>query len=341
MFSCLSRNDIFYKVKSIVSQEEYDIFMNKNLKNMNLYNLNNDTNITQFMILVSYANKYNMLKNTVVQYIKKYPNKINYSTNNNNTALNFALKYSYDYNLVDIMFKNGCKLYGKEDTYLHTLCCNITKNSINLMPLFVDYINVQSSLFNRTALFHLCTNTSQYVYKMLQFLIDNGANVNMPDCTGTTALHNACKYNLDIKIIEALVNACANINAVTSRGCTPFDMAPIYAYPLFLSMDANISAYGNFKKNALEIAKMPCTYAYELLEEYCCKNIFPNKDPTIIINSMQTLGECVICYDNIADHIIQPCFHIVLCDICNKKNKIYTCPICRGPIKNINKVYFP
>lgn len=50
--------------------------------------------------------------------------------------------------------------------------------------------------------------------------------------------------------------------------------------------------------------------------------------------------ECVVCNDNSPTHVVVPCFHMCLCQDCAPPvEKTGNCPICRGEIKSINKVF--
>lgn len=50
--------------------------------------------------------------------------------------------------------------------------------------------------------------------------------------------------------------------------------------------------------------------------------------------------ECVICLDQVSNHVILDCGHICLCDDCAKSWTQPTCPKCREPVRLIKKIYF-
>ena len=50
------------------------------------------------------------------------------------------------------------------------------------------------------------------------------------------------------------------------------------------------------------------------------------------------VGECVICMDAAATHIVVPCGHQSLCSSCTARYH-GQCPVCRGNIVQIIKVY--
>jgi len=55
--------------------------------------------------------------------------------------------------------------------------------------------------------------------------------------------------------------------------------------------------------------------------------------------------ECVVCLDAEADHVVLDCFHMCMCETCasmlNKESdpKRKICPVCRGPIRDVKKVF--
>ena len=46
---------------------------------------------------------------------------------------------------------------------------------------------------------------------------------------------------------------------------------------------------------------------------------------------------CCICYTNSKDHAIVPCFHMCVCSVCSQR--IRQCPMCRGSIKRIQRIF--
>ncbi len=51
--------------------------------------------------------------------------------------------------------------------------------------------------------------------------------------------------------------------------------------------------------------------------------------------------ECIVCYDNIANHVILDCMHVCLCEDCIQGLPNNQCPQCRGPVKEKRKIYYP
>jgi len=50
--------------------------------------------------------------------------------------------------------------------------------------------------------------------------------------------------------------------------------------------------------------------------------------------------ECVICWNATATHVVVPCGHLCMCPGCVPK-ELESCPVCRGPMAHVMKVYRP
>ena len=50
--------------------------------------------------------------------------------------------------------------------------------------------------------------------------------------------------------------------------------------------------------------------------------------------------ECVICWNATATHVVVPCGHLCMCPDCVPK-ELESCPVCRGPMAHVMKVYRP
>ncbi len=64
-------------------------------------------------------------------------------------------------------------------------------------------------------------------------------------------------------------------------------------------------------------------------------NRIPGEEKATEIDSDRT---CVICLSDIRNHMAFPCKHVITCDVCSKE-RMDTCPICRGIIVTIEKIY--
>lgn len=110
-----------------------------------------------------------------------------------------------------------------------------------------------------TALMKAACNGKKNVVK---FLIENGADVNMKNYIGFTAIHWAFDSE-DLSIIELLVNAGADVNAKDITGGFPLSIAAAKGYydivRLLLSNGANVNERSNSPfggSSALDMAEM-------------------------------------------------------------------------------------
>jgi hypothetical protein len=53
--------------------------------------------------------------------------------------------------------------------------------------------------------------------------------------------------------------------------------------------------------------------------------------------------QCVVCMDAAKDRAVRPCMHVCVCETCARLLMIENaprCPVCRGPIEHIERVFF-
>ena len=70
-------------------------------------------------------------------------------------------------------------------------------------------------------------------------------------------------------------------------------------------------------------------------------NRLPTRPPTD--NSSQNRLSCVICLENEVLYSLQPCSHLGLCHSCavELQARNERCPLCRSPIEQFQRVFFP
>jgi hypothetical protein len=61
--------------------------------------------------------------------------------------------------------------------------------------------------------------------------------------------------------------------------------------------------------------------------------------PAFTLPTSQTLDDCVVCFERAAVIVVQPCLHLVVCEVCEAL--IPECPICRGTKENVLRIYKP
>lgn len=106
---------------------------------------------------------------------------------------------------------------------LHTV-----RDDVNLAKFFVahglDVNKIDAHL--RTPLIEALTVNREANVDVVQYLIDEGANVNYVGWQGTTPLHVACVY-FNLESIRILLEAGADYNVVDGDGKKPFERLPI------------------------------------------------------------------------------------------------------------------
>ena len=56
-------------------------------------------------------------------------------------------------------------------------------------------------------------------------------------------------------------------------------------------------------------------------------------------NSVSTYGECVVCLSERASHAVVPCGHMVTCASCAGEVRLEHCPLCRGTVAQLMRVF--
>jgi hypothetical protein len=68
---------------------------------------------------------------------------------------------------------------------------------------------------------------------------------------------------------------------------------------------------------------------------------YPPRPPPIVplTCANQSLGDkaCCVCTGKEKTHAVAPCFHMCVCSACSLR--INSCPLCRGPIDSIHRIY--
>lgn len=105
--------------------------------------------------------------------------------------------------------------------------------------------------------------------KIAQFLIDQGANVNVSDEKNVTPLHLACQ-NGCLELVKLLVKKNVDVNAKTISGIAPLHIAAGYKHleicKILLSKKANVHATIDAGLNVLDCVDLVCTESTEKAE---------------------------------------------------------------------------
>lgn len=86
----------------------------------------------------------------------------------------------------------------------------------------------------------------------------------------------------------------------------------------------------NDKNTEIEALKEQIANQSDIIGKLCKK--YPKTN-----SSIPEQYKCIACYNEIKAVIYLPCFHIVYCSTCDKKDNSNLCPICRNQIiKKVN-----
>ena len=114
----------------------------------------------------------------------------------------------------------GCKKLSKDNKCLHE-AAEKGKTLLLEVALNKDARNYLAGIGTRTPLLVAC----QYGHKtIVEYLLDNGCEINFRDENKWTPLHWACK-NGHRDIVQLLLSKGADYNAKSANGDTPLDMA--------------------------------------------------------------------------------------------------------------------
>jgi len=131
-------------------------------------------------------------------------------------------RYGCKEDLQEVLFNNPEVINYKNTsgyTPLILACYNGNIEVATLLAKKVDDINVNSD--NGTA---LMASVFKNDFKIAKMLLDLGANANISDPKGNTALHFATRLN-NKEIIKLLMDYGADVNFKDSKGFSPIDYA--------------------------------------------------------------------------------------------------------------------
>uniref|UniRef100_A0ABD2VUD6 Uncharacterized protein n=1 Tax=Trichogramma kaykai TaxID=54128 RepID=A0ABD2VUD6_9HYME len=179
---------------------------------------------------------------------------------NENSPLNLALRYEH-HKVAKLLLRNGADPNfsgARRYTPLHTICTRGNNDDELLAEIFFDVcdelhftvrVNTQD-IHGRTAL-HSALSMNSDNRKLVELLLRKGANPNMADNEGSTALHIICMRR-DDGLVEMLFKICAElgvtlqVDARDKSGDTPLHRALsngcMHASELLLRNGANPNA---------------------------------------------------------------------------------------------------
>ena len=164
------------------------------------------------------SHKYGVAINVYGFYVNiitgdKCPSRMVPSQHNNMKVVNCLLQNGAN---VDLQDKDG------QTALFHALrnkgipfgiLSSLVKNGANL--------NTKRKYDKCTPLMSVTQSCGIYEEQLVTWLVDNGANVDLQDKDGLTALHYACKTDNSCEVVSCLIKNGANINACTGNKVTP------------------------------------------------------------------------------------------------------------------------
>lgn len=150
-------------------------------------------------------------------------------------------------NTIKFLCDNGCDINHKNYFGYTPLMFMVSNGTTELIKFLLDkgaYLNISSTDKKKiTPLIISMTNTDNP--KVMNLLIDKGANVNQKIHHGWTPLMMAVKYK-NAKAVEILINSGAEINTVNDDGAGALDIA----YDNYEKIDENILSIIKTLKNS-------------------------------------------------------------------------------------------
>ncbi|TDP85636.1 ankyrin repeat protein [Halanaerobium saccharolyticum] len=152
---------------------------------------------------------------------------INEKTNYGDTAMLYAAKFG-DVELIHFLIDKGAKVIDKDDDNITTLMHASRYNNYEVVKTIIDKdarVNKRDSS-GRNAIYYAATyNTDS---KIINLLVENGADVNSKNKKGLTPLMRASAFN-NYEVVKALIDHGADINSKTESGFTPILYAAKYS----------------------------------------------------------------------------------------------------------------
>jgi len=191
---------------------------------------------------------------------------INLEDSNGDTVLHLASFHS-DFRIVNRLLEFGAdktlaNLEGKlpidlaQDDFVRRVLTNLNKaaknsdekNVVELVNSGHD-INSKTSIFSQAPLHKVIESKKEDKYQVLKKMLDMGADPNIKDSNGWTALHYACEFG-DLESVKILVNNKIIIDSYSNNSRTPLHLASIHNSPSIVKFLLENMSDPNFKDHS-------------------------------------------------------------------------------------------
>lgn len=207
----------------------------------------------------------------------------------------------------------------------------LTQQYPHLVDFIDNYINLNKSELNKTdskgytPLMIASINVKhRSSIKTVEILLKHGADVNLKNYFGETALHLACSYTYlysDIQVIKLLLQYGSDINAKTRNW---INFTPLYYAIVFNSNDKNYDVVKLLLENNADY-KSNLYYGRSLLQICCMYGLFNNENGDENRNGGPKTLNLLLDYDrniyvtyknlDIVDYYLEYCKNCLDCDI--------------------------
>ena len=184
---------------------------------------------------------FNSLKKEMLKKI------INMQDNNGDSILHISAFHG-DFRIVNklVFFGGNKKLTNNEgklpvdlakDNFVRKVLTNLNKaakssdeKNITELVNFGQDINEKISMFSQAPIHKIIESKEEKKYEVLQKMLDMGADPNIKDSNGWSALHYACQFG-DIESVKILIKANADIDSYSNNKRLPLHFAANMNYP--------------------------------------------------------------------------------------------------------------
>lgn len=165
--------------------------------------------------------------------------------------VNKLLEYGGDKTLTNIDGKMPVDL--AKDNYVRKVLTNLNKaaknsdekNMVELVHFGHD-INTKMSIFSQAPIHKVIESSKSDKYNVLKKMLDMGADPNIRDSNGWTALHYSCQFG-DYDSVQILVKSKADIDCYSNNHRTPLHLAANMNFPVIVKYLLENNSDANYK----------------------------------------------------------------------------------------------